>query len=599
MKRLLPVLLALLLLAGCSQETPPEPTVPSTEPVVQGLYDPDSAVEQNTSGAVHAFPLDRNDYFGLSTMGNRLLLRAEDGTMTVLQDEICVIAASVKTNMAAGGRDLLFDSSTQGAAYYLPESREVVLVNPQLQETDRVQLPEDIQGEPCICLDRSEIFYCVPGQIRAVNIQTGISRLIRSHSYENQKLHGVLFSNEVLLCELFGQNAAESTLAYISAETGKTFYDGDCRPDVLYTWGDSYVLHRMDGGVSQTLAGTREGEPVQLTLTETQYTSALPLGGILGYTAENDLTMRFYDSQSGICTSQVTLEGVGGNVVFLPTSDAIWILAYEGQQQMLYRWDVSKTPSGDETAYTTPFYTAKNPDTTGLEACYERAKTLGDTYGVRISLWEQLDGLTTDAFAYTAEYQVPALNQMLDEMEMAMAKLPKGFLKETLEAGHIYFYLVRSVSTEELTAHYWQEGDCHIVIANQGTTYEGFMQGVAYAIDAHVLGNSRKFDDWNELNPKGFAYSYSYDRREDADTYLSGEDSAFLTEKALAYPHDDRSSVFQAAMTEDNAQAFASAAMQAKLERMCRALRETYRWEKSAETYPWEQYLNISLAYQK
>lgn len=599
MKRLLPVLLALLLLAGCSDQTPTEPTLPSTEPVVQGLYDPDSPVEQETGGAVRAYRLDRNDYFGLSTMGGRLLLRAQNGTMTALQGDTCIPSVTLETGVSDGGFSTVFDSSTQGAAYYLAESREVVLVNPQLQQTDRIQLPQDIQGDPWISLDRNEIFYCVPGQIRAMNTQTRISRLIRSHSYADQKLHGLHFGSEMLLCELFGPDASESTLEYLSTETGATFYNGDSHLEILYTWRDTYALHRLDGGINQTLAGTRDGEPVLLNLAENQFTSALPLGGILGYTAGEDLTMRFYDIQSGICTAQVTLQGVGDPTAFLTTQEAVWILAYEDQQQMLYRWDISQSPSGDDTAHTGAFFTAENPDTAGLEVCYERAKQLSNAYGVHIYLWDQIPNNDTGDFTFAAEYQVPAVNAMLDELESAMAKFPQRFLHQTLEAGQIHIYLARSISTKELTAQYWQEGDCHIVIANQGMTYEGFMQGLAYAIDAHVLGNSRKFDDWNDLNPEGFTYSYSYDRRADADVYLGGTDSAFLTEKAMAYPHDDRSSVFRAAMTEDCAEVFASDVMQAKLERMCRAIREAYRLEKSTETYPWEQYLRDSLAYKK
>ena len=134
----------------------------------------------------------------------------------------------------------------------------------------------------------------------------------------------------------------------------------------------------------------------------------------------------------------------------------------------------------------------------------------------------------------TTEYQVPALEEMLDGVEDAICSFPEGFLDETLEAGQLHIYLARSLEDGDLTAQFWQNGDCHIVIANQGCADEGFYQGVAYAIDSHVLGNSRKFDDWNKLNPEGFLYSYSYSKRPDAETYLRARREEFASDIRFA-----------------------------------------------------------------
>ena len=62
MKRILPFLLAALLLWGCSAD--PQPTVPATEPAATtvteasaptpvGFYDPNSALESQTGGVLH------------------------------------------------------------------------------------------------------------------------------------------------------------------------------------------------------------------------------------------------------------------------------------------------------------------------------------------------------------------------------------------------------------------------------------------------------------------------------------------------------------------------------------------------------------------
>ena len=123
--------------------------------------------------------------------------------------------------------------------------------------------------------------------------------------------------------------------------------------------------------------------------------------------------------------------------------------------------------------------------------------------------------------------------------------------------------------------------------------------GFGFALDSHILGNSRKLDNWNKLNPKGFDYSYENASRADAEQYLGGEDPAFLEERAMYFPTNDRSSVFCYAMSPKGADVFASETMQAKLVSLCKGIREAYGLEKSEQTYPWEQYLAESLVYVK
>ena len=149
MKRSLTLLLALtMLLAGCQKAAPAAPTEPETT----GLYDPSHAVEQQTGGAVRVYPLENTEHIGLRTMGNKLLLLRSDGTGLVLQGEYCEVAAEGVTditNLYAA----IYDIYAQGLAVYQPDTKEVVVRNPQLQEVNRIQLPQDIQGEPAISLE--------------------------------------------------------------------------------------------------------------------------------------------------------------------------------------------------------------------------------------------------------------------------------------------------------------------------------------------------------------------------------------------------------------------------------------------------------------
>lgn len=600
MKKLLPLLLVLLLLAGCGTEEVTEPsgaTESATKSEQQGLYDPTSTIEQQTGGAVRVYRLDRNDYFSVSAMGSRLLLRAEDGTMTVLQGETGIRLASLSTKTALVDTSVSFDSSVQGAAYYDPETKQVVQINPQLQEINRLTLPEDMQGMPYISMINEEVYYCIPGEIRALNMQTGVSRLIRSHSYPNQYLQGIWFDGQMLLVSFFNADGTDAGSAYISSETGKTLSEYSGVLDPLYTAGDHYVLNRMDGDVSQRIVGSRDGACQALNIEQSRMASALAMGGVIGYDADDGLKLAFYELESGKCTSRVTLPGVTSPKAVLTTENAVWILTAENGQQILCRWDPTITPVKDETIYTGKLYTAADPDVEGLEVCQARAEQMSETYGVKIHVWNHIIQQTDGETVIEPEYQVLTVNRMLDDLAVALEQFPEDFLRKTVEAGWIHVNLVRSVRQGDMT-QFWQDGDCYITIAGWGNdvAYD-FYRGVAYAIDSRVLGNSRKFDDWNDLNPDDFDYSYSYGTRPDMESYLFGEDSAFLSEKAMAYPHDDRAEVFCRAMMAGYESSFQNEARQAKLELMCRGIREAYELEESPEVYPWEQYLTESLAY--
>ena len=600
MKKLLPLLLAVLLLAGCGVPEVTEPsntTEEATNAEQQGLYDPASTIEQQTDGAVRVYRLDKNDYFSISPMGSRLLLQAEDGTMTVLQGEFCVPTARLATETSLVDMGRSFDSSVQGAAYYDLENRQVVQVNPQLQETNRLTLPEDIQGMPYISMTNEEVYYCVPGEIRALNMQTGVSRLIRSHAYPRQDLNGIWFDGQMVLVSFLDENRFDAGSAYISTETGKTLseYSGGLYP--FHTEGDLYVLSRMDGGVRQRIVGDRNGSYQALNIAEDRFASALAMGGVIGYESTDDPTLNFYELESGKRISSITLPGVSAPKEILTTKDAVWILTTEKDQQILCKWDPEATPVDDETVYTGKLFTASSPDLEGLDACRARAEEMSEAYGVKIHVWDDVSLQANGEDAVKPEYQVQTIMRMLDDLQTALERFPKDFLRKTVENGWIHVNLVRSVGDGETLSQFWQDGDCHISIAGWGNLADDFYRGVAYAIDSHVLGNSRKFDDWNDLNPEGFAYCYSYDPHPEREKWLRHEDHVFLSEKSLAYPHDDRSEVFFYAMTANGEGFFEQEALQAKLEVMCRAIREAYGLEKSTDTYPWEQYLTESLAY--
>lgn len=602
MKKLLALLLVLLVLSGCGGGEETLPTEETTEPVPTGLYDPESAMEAKTNGAVRAYPLTEELYqnavlsnMTLIPMGNKLLLHDGNGTLTVLSGDQLEVTFTLKLQENC---QLHGEATAQGAFYYQQDTRQVVLLNPQLQEIDRIQLPEDMESYQISPRDHT-IYYSVPGQIRALDMETGISRLIRSHSYTSALVLGAYFDGELLWCS-FADAQNQSRTEYISSETGQTQYTEFLE---LWTYENTYYVHRYDSSVEQQIAGTRNGEAKLLTIQEENKVNAMIMGGILGYELDAEgMELSLYDVRSGKRTSFVTLDGIQETVARAVSEQYVWILTENkdtNQKPTIYRWDVKATPVRENVVYTDTLYTAENPDTEGLAACQERVDGMNKQYGVRIRIWENA-AENAGELVLTPEYQVQSINQMLDSLEPVLAMFPEGFLQKTVKSGWIYIDLVRQIGGKaggnELQ---WTDGDCHIILAGTWVNDncqagDDFLKLVGYAIDSHVLGNSRDYDEWSKLNPEGFAYTQDPAVIEEyAQTYLE-EGSGFITEQSFYSPSDERACMFYYAMhATDNL--LANEARQLKLKLLCEGIREAYRLEKKDEAYPWEQYLTLEL----
>ena len=275
----------------------------------------------------------------------------------------------------------------------------------------------------------------------------------------------------------------------------------------------------------------------------------------------------------------------------------IWVLVSDDAtaQKIVYRWDITKTACTDETVYAGVLYTAENPDEVGLTACQELLPAIEEKHRIWVAVWKNA---TKYAGPHTIvlEHQPQTLTKQLTALEQALAQLPDRFLYETMNRKRMRIAFVRSIDDGLDYAQFWKDGICYILISSKADVAKALYQGIAYAVDSYVIGNSRDYDNWNALNPEGFVYASSYDVP-DNPQYLSGDSQAFADRKAMSYPHEDRCSIFSNAIVPNNSAMFQSATMQAKLKTVCLAVREAYKLEKSTKTYVWEQYLTQSLAY--
>lgn len=583
MKRLIWLAALVLLLAGCAREateqttTQGQPSVP-TEPT--GWYDPDSLVEKTTNGSVREYDLDK-DYTDMTVLDGKLVMVSQSGELTYLEGDICEPAQTVVT----GGTVIAF--SENGIACYAQDKKTVLLLDAKGKQTQSIQLPEDILGLPAVSLESGQVYYCTEGAIRALDMGTGISRLVKEHSYEALTLNR---ANAALI-----DCAAGDKALYLSAQTGQVLYEGTPL-DSVQLIDQQYLVQRMDGVTQELIFGTLEGENKLLDVAAVD--SVLFLGEqavCVRVDAQSALQMEIYSLTDGLRTAQVTAPETALPEKLLAKDGCIWFMS----EKKLYRWEPAKTPVTDETVYVGTLYTADAPDENGLDDCENRAAVLKKHYGVRFRLWEECLK-TTGGHTFVPEHQVDAINGVLGELESVFELFPDYFLYGTVDSGWLRLCIVRSIDGERTYTQYWADNDCYIVICPGVNVREAFLRGLSYAVDAHVIGNSRDLDEWNErYNPKGFEYSLDADSEITDTKYLEGENRAFVDDMSMRFPTEDRARLFYAAMCEGNEELFKSDYMQAKLKRLCTGIREAYGLDKKTDTYLWEQYLTESLAYQK
>ena len=106
-------------------------------------------------------------------------------------------------------------------------------------------------------------------------------------------------------------------------------------------------------------------------------------------------------------------------------------------------------------------------------------------------------------------------------------------------------------------------------------------------LDNYIIAHSLLLDDWNKLNPDGFRYSLS--RTPVADAVTEGDNAAFLNPAATTYPRQDRAELFAYAMMAEAGEKLESPALHAKLEALCKAIRDAFGWQDLDITFPWEQ----------
>lgn len=618
MKRIFLFFLCLLLLTGCGaapapEAAPPETTPAATEPA--GFYEPNSPTETASGGALRCYPLAGEDATAILALDDTVILfscTANTTHLTALTGETLVPTAQLDLDFDLFPEDACLNRWERGFSFYDPVSRETVVLDSSLREVSRIAAPAGLVEKPVLSYDRTTLYYCTDSALRALDLRTGISRMLKEMSYESQIPSRLLLEDTVLACTVFDGSSWQ--MLYLSTQTGELLA---AREDMALakTSGSRYYLSFLDGSAATQIFGSASSQPQLLKLKDPDSnTFFLPESyGLIAMPMPEgtSLTLEYYGLETCLRTSSVTL-----TTEYYPWSfqDApggkVWFLNYEPDYgcTVLYLWDPALSPTGDSTFYGGTYHTREEPDLDGLGACEAYAQQIGETYGIEVLIHKDAVKVQPWDYDMEPEHLVGVIQRELELLDRNLSRYPEGFL-ETLAQRFdgISVCIVRSLtgtaesgSLDSADGIQFLEGyRAYIALAAASNTEYALYHEMCHLIDTVVITESGAYDRWEELNPKGFQYDYDYiaNQSREGSEYLQEHNRSFIDTYSMSFPKEDRARILEYAMTEGNEDYFRSTTMQSKLKLLCEGIREAFKLRKSPETFLWEQYLNTSLAY--
>ena len=584
-KYILFLLVLTLLLTGCHREEPGESTLPSTEATqaTQGTsttlgpdrYQENSTLETGTNGAVRLYDTAALGSTGIVCTEQGVVLFSP-GKLTLLSGENLRQEASARLPEEIVPGSPYFVWGEDGVAYFDTAVGAYVLLNYNLQQTGKLEIPAGALGIPVLSKDLQTMYYATETAIRAMDIPSGVSRLLRQGESAQRQVEGLLFDGHTLLYSQKGK------YLLISTENGQTLFEGDRLP-LVATDARMYFRAKQDYILELTL-GTWDADPQTFTPAADMEDMAVNLKAMAAVSRTGQ-SLHWYDLSLGLRSARVELPA--GTVVVKMAVDAggdVWFLDGDGN---LACWDTGASQLQEPQACLTPGYSRDNPDTEGLEQLQLQADAMGEKYGVKILL--DISDVKYQRYAFVAEYRVAAFKKGMAALDSALQRLPEDLLGRL---GDVTIALAADVQgPTDAAVQFWQGGQ-PVLVLERGETMELELYRQIYLVmDSWIITASKLLDDWVSLNPRGARYDYDYaanQLRQDLST-LEGDDPAFLDKFSMSYPREDRATIFAYAMTDLGAGRFETDTLQAKLTRLCEAIRTGLNLR--ADNYPWEQYL--------
>lgn len=611
MKRFPALLVIAALLTGCAAPS----SVRDSSGLTQGtsmkavsLYDPDSALERSTQGAIRCYPLGQTGYSELFFLeGNLALLASEETSTTVLtlSPQTGAVVASSQFPFPISAEDPSFQYWDEGFSVYDALSGQTHVIDGNMQLLASLGMPSDSLGSPILSEDGHTLFYCTSTAIRALDISTGISRIVKETAHTGQTLSGLYGQDSVLHCT-YSDEAGTHTL-FLSAQNGSTLYQGQEVRRVI-TSDSCYYAHLQQGNQTIWVFGQGEETPYMLLMeSESVILPKIHAAVEMGRQPSGQVVLNLISLDCGQKTASVPLNSSQIPSYFtVDDRGLIWFLGQDSNHDgiTLYSWDPALSAIADSEIHVAPYISREEPDDDGIAQCEEYARNISSRYGIQILIHEQAVQVQPQGQQLVYEHLPAVILQELKQLEKYLSGYPEGFL-QTIDARFdgLTICLVRSLSAgcnpqePACGLQFWDGNHAYIALAPGSGSQRALYHGLCHLIDTIVLNECSAYDTWNQCNPSGFEYDYDFtaNSHRNSTAYLLEHNRYFVDMFSMSFPKEDRARIMEYAMTAGNEGLFQTDAMQKKLTSMCRGIREAFHLEDWEAPLLWEQYLHTPI----
>lgn len=638
-------------------DTAPSDTHDNHETEQPAAEETDTSTEEAPSSIPHGTPLNESgsvsdlDYPFQKEFTDQMLLSFADQLLVIQQDHNALIlylydpltnkvlqTASLtgsihldKQNITVSGKELrLFDSVSQ----------EFIYLNRRLAETGRIRLSEPCIRTPLITEDKKFIYYFASdgSGLKELSTAGGSLRTLKSGLSENNFCTTLMLLSSEKVLAVSGtsieQNAYVTNFIDISADEILRSISGSIQ---LTSTGDSFGALYQDGlmealyQIPQSRTEIREllpDDPLgygnlifdlenRLALTSIQNFVQNSEEGTSGYNSCNlyyynlDTGKNTYKTSFSLQSGEETFVGSPQDLVYLP-SIHMAVFQFKHNYSHIVLWDLNQKTelTRDSANHSAKYYSSDQPDQRGIQALKDRAQVLGEKYGINIYL---ADECKREFPGYHAEpvYQTRLIKESLTVLEKALSSYPDDFFRQLNipETGKLGIYIAGNFSTVRNDnpdhvggVYFYEEGSQYLVLnaSNFSSLESTIYHEISHAIDRYAkitapLKDLYDYEDdvFNQLNPAGFSYDYSYRSNEDkkdlAFTAASQSDNVyFIDYYSKSFPSEDRARIMENAMHPQGIDYFQYPALRKKLEYMSRFLREIFDTGKWESETVWE-----------
>ncbi len=604
MKRIICLLIAVVMLSGCSfqaEEDPFQPTQEVTEPPKPWVEEQGTPWdEEGTLSQLRLTVPGGLEYTHAAAFdGDMLLWNYDDHRQDRMTLDLCLI--ELDSGTVAAQREIALAGSVSpqilGDGLYLCDnlSGDIYRLDKQLKT---VQSWTAKPGEESWYMGGNGTLYTFDwyGSVTVIDLSTGS----RTPFLDGCEIAGFFVNGTTAMADCYLESPTDPVSVLLDLNTGEIFRPPvedtclslDCREGTwlwsTYYDGYTYFLGQDAAAIQMTDMG--DGQ-LGFVNGETLYSID---GG------STELTLYSLDGTAlAMCRFSERAHTFGSvTAVENRMLDGFFLIlqGYESGIRLLF-WDPDRGSPGEDLAFT-----AMPQPSEEEQLLNQRVTELEKTYGVNIVIGTECD-LVYDSFHADAVTEYIPVSQGMDILETALSHYPADFFSQLRygDVSGVEVQLVmnlRSVDSEGFPGSYNAFAqdlyDRHLIVVDIGnSTVDTYHHEISHVIDTYLEWDSWLREDalfseeaWYTLNPGWFSgYSYSY-----AQEHALEDFDSFIDTYATVSPTEDRARVMEYAMMDYDSFSGTDVLYQ-KLWYYSACIRDAFDTTGWPEILLWEQYL--------